>query len=380
MTDTWLNAMDNGKMIGVVLVDFKKAFDLVDHKILLSKLKLYGIDNEALMWFNTYLAHRQQQVSLNDNKSDFETVTFGVPQGSILGPLLFLLFINDLPLYINNVSADLYADDTTLYDVQNSIEMIEHNLQIGLNQLHIWCKYNGMVLNSAKTKVMLITTSQKRHRLPSINLNLNYSEESLKVVSNDKILGVFVDDNLVWSDHVRHVCKKISSYIWLLSKIKYFLSLEHRVQFYKSYIQLHIDFCSIVWANSSESNKMKILKMQKRACRVILDYNVNDTHEAFRSLKILSVYDRLFLRKAKFMFKVYHELTPQYVSENFMLRNEMDMSINLRSSVAGCFVPPLPKRGCFKQSMRYSGCLIWNSLPNNVKNNHRQLKLFIIGV
>ena len=93
-------------------------------------------------------------------KSDFETVTFGVPQGSILGPLLFLLFIKNLPLYIN-VSADLYADDTTLYDVQNSIEMIEHNLQIGLNQLHIWCKYNGMVLNSTKTKVMLITTCQK---------------------------------------------------------------------------------------------------------------------------------------------------------------------------------------------------------------------------
>ena len=223
-----------------------------------------------------------------------------------------------------------------------------------------------MVLNSAKTKVMLITTCQKGQRLPSINLNLNYREESLKMVSNDKILGVFVDDNLVWSDHVKHICKKISSYIWLLSKIKYFLSLEHRVQFYKSYIQPHIDFCSIVWANSSESNKMKILKMQKRACRVILDYNVNDSHEAFRPLKILSVYDRLFLRKAKFMFKVYHGLTPQYISENFMLRIVMDMSINLRSSAAGCFVPPLPKRECFKQSMRCSGCLIWNSLPNNV--------------
>ena len=287
-------ALDNGKMIGVVLVDFMKDFDLVDHKILLSKLKLYGIDNEALMWCSTYLAHRQQQVSLNDNKSDFETVTFCVPQGSILGSLLFKLFIYDLPLHINNVSADLYADDTTLYDVQNSIEMIEHNLQIGLNQLHIWCKYNGMVLNSTKTKVMLITTCQKRQRLPStcINLNLNYSEELLKMVSNGKNLGVFVDDNLVWSDHVNHICKKISSYIWLLSKIKYFLSLEHRVQFYKSYIQPNIDFCSIVWANSSELNKMKILKMQKRACRVILDYNVNDSHEAFRSLKILSVYDR----------------------------------------------------------------------------------------
>ena len=150
MIDSWLNAIDNGKMVGVVLVDFKKAFDLVDRQILLSKLKLYGMNDEALLWFNTYLTHRRQQVSLNNNKSDFETVICGVPQGSILGPLLFLLFINDLPLYMDNVSADLYADDTTLYDIQTSMEMIEQNLQFGLNQLHIWCKNNGMVLNSAK--------------------------------------------------------------------------------------------------------------------------------------------------------------------------------------------------------------------------------------
>ena len=366
MIDSWLNAMDNGQMVGVVLVDFKKAFDLVDHQILLSKLELYGINNEALMWFDTYLAHRRQQVSINDNKSDFETVTCGIPQGSILGPLLFLLFINDLPLYVN-VSADLYADDTTFYDIQASIELIEKNLQLALNQLHIWCRNNGMLLNSEKTKVMLITTNQKRQRLPNTNLNLKYMDESLKTISNDKILGVFVDNNLIWSDHVKHICKKISTYIWLLSKIKYFLSLEHRVQFYKSYIQPHIDFCSTVWASSCEANKMKIFKLQKRACRVILDYNVEDSNEAMQSLKILSVYDRLFLRKAKFMFKVYHNLTPTYISENFVLRNEMNMSINLRSATAGCFVPPHPKKECFKQSMRYSGCLIWNSLPTTVK-------------
>ena len=187
--------MDSGKR--VVLVDFKKAFDLVDHQILLSKLELYGLNNEALLWFNTYLIQRQQQISINNSKSDFETITCGVPQSSILGLLLFLLFINGLPLYMNNVSADLYADDTTLYDIQTSLEMIEQNLQTGLNQLHVWCRNNGMVLNSAKTKVMLVTTSQKRQRLHHTNLNLQFIDETLKMIPNDKNLCVFVHNNLM---------------------------------------------------------------------------------------------------------------------------------------------------------------------------------------
>ena len=367
MTDSWLNAMDNGNMVGVVLIDFKKAFDLVDHQILLSKLELYGFARETLLWFNTYLTHRQQQVTVNNFKSEFEPVSCGVPQGSILGPLLFLLFINDLPLFTANVYTDVYADDTTLYDIQSSQQKIEQSLQIALNQLRIWCKNNGMLLNAAKTKVMLVTTNQKRQRLNTASLKLDYMDESLQMVSCDKILGVFVDNNLMWSDHIKHITKKISSNIWLLSKIKHFLSQAHRIQFYKSYVQPHIDFCNIVWGSTRESNKLKIFRLQKRACRVILDYNVEDSHEALNSLKILSLYDRLLLRKAKFMYKVYNDLTPQYISENFTLRNEVNTSVMLRSSASGCFVPPQPKKECFKHSMRYSGCLIWNSLPNEVK-------------
>ena len=190
MIDSWLNAMDKGKIIGVVLVDFKKAFDLVDHRILLNKLDIYGIKDETLMWFSTYLSNRRQQVSVNNTMSDFKQISYGVPQGSILGPLLFLLFINDLPLYTDNVSTDLYADDTTLYDIQDSVEQIGENLQRAINNLHTWCQNNGMILNSSKTKVMLVTSNQKRQRLHNDNLILNYNNETLSMITNDKILGV----------------------------------------------------------------------------------------------------------------------------------------------------------------------------------------------
>ena len=233
-------------MIGVVFVDFKKAFDLIDHQIVIKKLEIYGIKDGALQWFNIYLTNRKQQVSINDCKSDFQHISYGEPQGSILGPLLFLLFINDLPLYTNNVFTDLYADDTTLYDVQDSMEQIENNLQSTLNNLHIWCRGNGMILNSSKTKVMLVTTNQRRLRLPNDSLDLKFNNETLNMITNDKILGVFVDNNLSWSDHIKHLTKKIASSTWLLSKIKKFLSQDHRIQFYKSYIQPHIDFCNIV--------------------------------------------------------------------------------------------------------------------------------------
>ncbi len=191
MIDSWLTALDNGKLVGVVLVDFRKAFDLVDQEMLLSKLGLYGIGEETLEWFKSYLTDRRQKVTINNVLSDVKPVTCGVPQGSILGPLLFLLCINDLPLYTNNVITDLYADDTTLYEVNDSIEDIQIKLQLALNNLDMWCKVNGMLVNTDKTKLMLIATPQKRSRLRCDTLNLKYKNDTLKAIESDKILGVF---------------------------------------------------------------------------------------------------------------------------------------------------------------------------------------------
>ena len=161
MVEQWLKALDNGELVGVLLVDFRKAFDLVDHNILLKKLKLYKLNQVTLNWFSSYLSDRKQIVSFKNNTSEQKTVKCGVPRGSILGPLLFLMFLNDLPLHIK-VKTDLYADDATVYKISKSKQEIERKLQLAIKDLARWCKQNGMIINTEKTKVMLVTTRQRR--------------------------------------------------------------------------------------------------------------------------------------------------------------------------------------------------------------------------
>ena len=195
ITDSWLKAINEGNMVGCVLVDFRKAFDLVDHKILLKKLKCYKCKTSCLSWFESYLQNRTQRVCQNDNLSEAADVIHGVPQGSILGPLLFLLFINDLPLYLQNTFTivDLYADDTTIYFSNADKLVLEKNLQSSLNCLQKWCRENGMILYIDKTKVMLIASRQKRTVLGDTILNLQYNDIDIKMTTSDKVLGIYVD-------------------------------------------------------------------------------------------------------------------------------------------------------------------------------------------
>ena len=182
-----------------------------------------------------------------------------------------------------------------------------------------------------------------------------------------KILGVHVDDTSDWTFHIDNISKKIKTNLWLLSRIKAFLTLEYRVQFYKTYIQPHIDYCNVIWGCTSQNNLYRIYNLQKRACKVILDYNVQNVNQSMKDLKILNIYDRVFLRKSKFMHKVANQITPSYINEMFQMRNQVDDMPFLRSVSHNNFIPPKPKKEIFKRSMSYSGPLVWNSLPNDIK-------------
>ena len=275
LIDSWLKAINEGKFVGCVMIDFQKAFDLVDHAVLLKKLEIYKCGKSALSWFQSYLSTRRQKVSIKHSKSDTENITCGVPQGSILGPLLFLIFINDLPLKLQNIvaSTDLYADDTTIYDIQYDKQVLENNLQRSLVLLQQWCKENGMLINTDKTKVMFITSRQKRCNLTDASFHLKCNNIDLKLTKGDKILGANIDENLIWDSHYKYIVKKVSTHLWLLSQISSYLSVKDRLLFYNAYIRPHFDYCSVIRGSSTCSNTDKITKLQRRACKLILRMN-----------------------------------------------------------------------------------------------------------
>ena len=197
MVDRWLSAIDNEQMTGTAFLDLSKAFDLVDHKMLVQKLSAYHCDENTLRFFTSYLANRTQYVHVNGKNSYEGVCKQGVPQGSILGPLLFSIFINDLPLHLScpQVTCSLFADDGTLDTSGFNVLDISRSLQQGIDDVSKWCKDNRMVPNPSKTKCMLVA-SRQRHQLHPPPLSLNIAAQPIEQVSQHRVLGVTIDETL----------------------------------------------------------------------------------------------------------------------------------------------------------------------------------------
>ena len=250
LIDAWINDIDSGKIVGTVFLDLRKAFDLVDHKILIHKLKLYHFSNRSVNLFKSYLANRHQSVIIGNIQSEELTMQSGVPQGSILGPLLFLLYINDIALSCKNLNIDLYADDSTMFKSGFDLSEIQSHLQTNLDNIARWCTYNNMSLHPKKTKCMIIGSKHMLQRSDQLSLKVNGT--NLDNVNVQKVLGVFVDNNLNWHAHIDYVCKQINNKISLLKHILYYLSDEMKVLFYNSYIIPVFDYCCTVWGKKQQ--------------------------------------------------------------------------------------------------------------------------------
>ena len=190
--ESWTNSIEKDLLNGLLFLDLKKAFDLVCHEILIQKLKLYSCTDRTLKWFQSYLTNRTQRTIYKGTRSNSMYISSEVPQGSILGPLLFVAFINDLPSIISS-SIELYADDATITAQGKSLNEVQFKLQEGANKVSRWCKENRMAINCIKTKVMLMSTSKRLSLLPSPNLNIKIDDVCLENVSHYRILDATVD-------------------------------------------------------------------------------------------------------------------------------------------------------------------------------------------
>ena len=200
-------SLDNKKNVIGVFIDLKKAFDTVNHKILLQKLEHYGIRGMLLNWFESYLTDRKQYVFYNGVSSDLKTISCGVPQGSVLGPLLFLIYINDLPNISDKLQFFLFADDTNIYYESNDLKNLEKTVNEELKKLSLWLNLNRLALNISKTNFVIFRSSQK---VPNHSVTLLMNKKALLQKDHVKYLGVLLDQHLSWKYHIKSVALKVS--------------------------------------------------------------------------------------------------------------------------------------------------------------------------
>ena len=302
VTDEWLMSLDSGMYSGSVFIDLQKAFDLVDLDILLEKMvSILGIKGKSLTWFSSYLFGRHILTSINNTLSSELPMTHGVPQGSILGPTLFLLFINDMPNCLKKCSVHLYADDTVIYYSDKDPNVIETILNAELQQLQNWMCRNKLKINCTKTVSMLMGTKRMLRKHNTLNLKINNNE--ISQVECFKYLGVYIDSKLKWDVHIDELCKKVGKMISFLGRVSGYVNESCLKLLYNSVIMPHFDYGDVIWHSASKTHLDTLQKLQNRAGRIILKVKSSE-HKSINEIHDILNWDGLRDRNAKHTYSL----------------------------------------------------------------------------
>lgn len=363
-TDTIRRNMDLGLLTGAIYIDLKKAFDTIDHQLLLQKLCCYGLSDQAQKWFCSYLNKRNQRVQINNILSSIAEMHSGVPQGSILGPLLFIMYINDLPSCVYYSKVMLYADDTVIYFAAKTTSDLEIFLNLDLNNISVWMEKNNLFLNLTKTEYVIYGTYQN----PKIHddIIITYNGIPLKRSVVFKYLGVFIDQSLSFNDHINHIIIKVSKRLGLIGRFRKSISINVAKQLYNTMILPLFDYCDVVWQGCGKVNADALERIQRRAARLILPLVGFETDNLMESLHLVPLLTRRNVHSAIFARKCLEGLVPSYLVDYFKLKQSVH-SYATRNADTNIYLPKV-KLEIAKRSFYYSGAIAYNSLPKELKS------------
>ena len=350
-----------------MFIDLSKAFDTVNHKILLKKLTYFGIKGVYLDWFNSYLRNRKQFIFYNDKNSSMLDITCGVPQGSILGPLLFLLYINDLQKASSIVKPIMFADDTNIFFSDKHITSLFSTMNNELKNIQKWFNSNKLSLNASKTKYIFFHSQAHSGDIPLKLPKLEINTTTIVRESVIKFLGVLLDENLSWKTHISTIENKISKNLGILYKARLVLNQKSIKQLYFSFIHSYLNYGNMAWGSTNKTKLNQLLRHQKHASRLIF-FKDKLTHAKplLQSINALNIYQLNIFRILLFMHKVKNERTPQIFKTFFFKTNNI---YNTRSCRRLTFSKPLYKTKSTQYNISFRGPHIWNSLvPTELKN------------
>ena len=381
--------IDDSEITLLILLDFSKAFDTVNHKLLIAKLEILGFEKCTLDWILSYLSGRSQMVKTNTENSNWSPIQNGVPQGSILGPLLFTILISDMRVSIWNGSYITYADDTNLYwesEVDTINSTIEQANKV-LDQVSTYCVDTCLRLNETKSKYIFIGSKPALRKLKAQDVDtIKIKGSDLEQVYCAKVLGVLVDEILSWQKMVNKNISSSMGNFYQMNRFKKFLDYDAKISLCDSIVLSQFNYCDIVYSNMDIFLEKKIQKIQNTCLRFIFNYRLKDPidqNALLQKLGWLNMKQRRVQHGLTMIYKILNGHAPHYLSDTFTLTNEIH-NVNTRRAHSTIWINKQAKSKLHRKSYSFYMAKIYNTLPENLQNAvstdsfKKSLKRFIL--